>query len=224
MLLDSLMESRGANAAASLHRPEAELPALEEDAAASLLEGVVSEEWPRLGASPKTCSTPWIKVPIGGRCGRRTSLPVPKELRLTNTFEVLNGLPQPLEEAQAHNSSHPSIAHVQGGEERVLAYGSRRLSATEQNYCTTRRELLAAVEFTSHFRQYLLGRSFTIRTDHSSLRWLTRMREPEGQLARWLEKLAEYEFQVIHRPGRHHQNTDALSRRPCRKSMYGARA
>ncbi|KAJ8008876.1 hypothetical protein DPEC_G00082990 [Dallia pectoralis] len=72
------------------------------------------------------------------------------------------------------------LSQVQEGEERVLAYGSRRLSATEQNYCTTRRELLAAVEFTSHFRQYLLGRSFIIRTDHSSLRWLTRMREPEG--------------------------------------------
>ena len=74
------------------------------------------------------------------------------------------------------------------------------------------------VEFTAHFRQYLLGRSFTVRTDHSSLRWLTRLREPEGQLARWLEKLAEYDFQVLHRPGRHHQNADALSRRPCRTS------
>ncbi|KAI3368204.1 hypothetical protein L3Q82_007930 [Scortum barcoo] len=63
------------------------------------------------------------------------------------------------------------LSQVQGGEERLLAYGSRRLSVTEQNYCTSRRELLAAVEFTSHFRQYLLGRAFTLRTDHSSLRW-----------------------------------------------------
>ena len=110
------------------------------------------------------------------------------------------------------------LSQVQEGVERVLAYGSRRMSATEQNYCTTRRELLAAVEFTSHFWQYLLGRSFIIRTDHSSLCWLTRMREPEGQLAHWLEKLAEYNFQVIHCPGRHHQNADALSRRPCRTS------
>ncbi|XP_076748173.1 uncharacterized protein LOC143421991 [Maylandia zebra] len=110
------------------------------------------------------------------------------------------------------------LSQVQGGEERVLAYGSRWLSATEQNYCTTRRELLAVVAFTSHFRQYLLGRPFTVRTDHSSLRWLTRLREPEGQLARWLEKLAEYNFQVLHRPGKNHQNADALSRRPCRAS------
>lgn len=107
------------------------------------------------------------------------------------------------------------LSQVQEGEERVLAYGSRRLSAAEQNYCTTRRERLAAVDFTSHFWQYLLGRSFIIRTDHSSLRWLTRMREPKGQLTRWMEKLAVYDFQVIHRPGRLHQNADALSRRPC---------
>ena len=110
------------------------------------------------------------------------------------------------------------LSQVQGGEKRVLAFGSRWLTATEQNYCTTRRELLTAIEFTYHFRQYLLGRAFTLWTDHSSLRWLTRFKEPEGQLARWLEKLAEYNFPVVHRPGRPHQNVDALSRRPCRES------
>ncbi|KAF0026161.1 hypothetical protein F2P81_020898 [Scophthalmus maximus] len=94
-----------------------------------------------------------------------------------------------------------STCSATGGEERVLAYGSRQLSATEQNYCTTRRELLAAVEFTSHLRQYLLGRPFIICTDHSGLRWLTKLREPDGQLARWLEKVAEYDFQVIRRQG-----------------------
>ncbi len=44
------------------------------------------------------------------------------------------------------------------------------------------------------------------------------MREPEGQLARWLEKLGEYDFKVVHRPGRCHENADVLSRRPCRST------
>jgi len=54
------------------------------------------------------------------------------------------------------------LYQMQQGRERVLAYGSCALSKTEQNYCTTRRELLAVVEFTSHFRQYLLWQPFPI--------------------------------------------------------------
>ena len=54
-----------------------------------------------------------------------------------------------------------------------------------------------------------------MRTDHGSLTWLSRFKEPEGQLARWLEKLQEYVFKIRHRPGRRHQNADALSRLPC---------
>ena len=39
--------------------------------------------------------------------------------------------------------------------------------------------------------------------------------EPEGQLARWLEQLQEYNFTISHRPGWKHQNADSLSRHPC---------
>ena len=54
------------------------------------------------------------------------------------------------------------------------------------------------VIFIRHFRPYLLGRRFTLRTDHSALKWLQTLKEPEGQLARWLEQLLEYEFEIIH--------------------------
>ena len=98
------------------------------------------------------------------------------------------------------------------GQEQVVAYGSRLLSKAERNYSVTRRELLAVVTFTRLFRPYLLGRRFTVRTDHSSLQWIQNFKEPEGQLARWLEQLQEYDFEVIHRKGRNHNNADALSR------------
>ena len=94
------------------------------------------------------------------------------------------------------------------GSEVVIAYASRTLSRPEQRYCVTRKELLAAVEFFHHFRQYLLGREFTLRTDHSSLVWLRNFKEPEGQLARWLEKLQEYSFSVVHRQGIKHGNAE----------------
>ena len=58
------------------------------------------------------------------------------------------------------------------GSECVIAYASRSLTRPEQRYCVTRKELLAIVEFVHHFRHYLLGRKFTLRTDHGSLVWL----------------------------------------------------
>lgn len=100
------------------------------------------------------------------------------------------------------------------GSEHVVAYASRVLTKAERKYSVTRKELLAVVVFIDHFRQYLLGQSFLLRTDHSSLAWLKNFRNPEGQLARWLERLGEYSFTIQHRPGRKHLNADALSRLP----------
>ena len=53
-----------------------------------------------------------------------------------------------------------------------------------------------------HFRHYLYGRPFTVRTDHNALKWLQSFKEPEGQVARWLETFAQYDYNIEHRPGR----------------------
>ena len=78
------------------------------------------------------------------------------------------------------------LSQVQDGVERVIAYASRTLSPAEQNYCVTQKEMLSVVFFSKYFRHYLSGRHCTIRTDHSSLRWLSQFREPDGQVYRWL--------------------------------------
>lgn len=53
-----------------------------------------------------------------------------------------------------------------------------------------------------------------LRTDHSSLVWLFRFQHLEGQLARWIEELSQFDIQIIHRSGKKHSNADALSRIP----------
>ena len=110
------------------------------------------------------------------------------------------------------------LSQIVDGEEHVIAYASKRLSRTEVNYCVTRRELLAVVFFLKYFRHHLLGRSFTVRTDHSALQWLRNIPEPVGQQARWIGTMEEYDFKIVHRPGTKHGNADAMSRRPlCRR-------
>jgi hypothetical protein len=56
--------------------------------------------------------------------------------------------------------------------------------------------MLALVTFVEHFRYYLLGRKFLIRTDHVALKWLLSFKEPSGQIARWLERLAIFEYDI----------------------------
>jgi hypothetical protein len=107
------------------------------------------------------------------------------------------------------------LSQKQGTEEKVIAYFSRSLNRTQRQYCTTRRELLAVVKSLAHFHPYLYGRNFVVRTDHSSLRWLVNFKYAEGQLARWLQKIQQYDLKLEHRAGKYHLNADALSRRPC---------
>jgi len=104
------------------------------------------------------------------------------------------------------------LSQLQNGEEKVIAYGSYALTPEQRNYCVTRRELLAVVRFTRQYRYYLLGRPFTLRTDHSSLIWLLNFKDPQGQLARWMEELSQYDILLKHRPGKKHENADPLSR------------
>ena len=127
------------------------------------------------------------------------------------------GAPYILDTDASNTGIGAVLSQVIDGVEHVLGYASRSLSKTERNYCVTRKELLAVVHFVRHFRPYLYGRKFVVRTDHSSLQWLLNFKEPDGQRARWLETLSEYEYEIQHRPGRNHGNADGLSRQWCGK-------
>ena len=97
--------------------------------------------------------------------------------------------------------------------EHVIVYGSLTLRDAEKNYSATKREMLAAVYFVKYYRPYLLGRKFTLRTDHGALTWLHSFRQPVGQVTRLIELLSEYKYDIVHRPGRLHSNVDPLSRK-----------
>ena len=107
------------------------------------------------------------------------------------------------------------LSQLKDGVEHPVAYASRTLTKAERNYCVTRKELLAVVEFVKQFRRYLQGPKFRIRTDHAPLRSVLQVKEPEGQLARWIEFMSSFSYEIEYRVGQRHQNADALSRRSC---------
>ena len=119
------------------------------------------------------------------------------------------------------NASDIAIAAVLSqnidGKEHVIAFASKLLSKCERRYCVTSKELLAMVNYVKHFRHYLYGKKFILRTDHESLRWIMNFKNPEGQVARWLERLSSYDMKIEHRAGRLHSNADGLSRQVCKQ-------
>ena len=106
------------------------------------------------------------------------------------------------------------LSQIQNDVECVIAYCSRALRPSQRKYCTTKREMLAAVSMCMQFRSYLRGTKFTIRTDHKSLVWLHRFKDTEGMMACWLHILQQFQFSIVHRAGRDHGNADGLSRVP----------
>ena len=69
--------------------------------------------------------------------------------------------------------------------------------------------------FMCYYKHYLVGTEVIVRTDHGSLRWLKNMKNPTGQVARWIERLAPFSWKIVHWPGCQQDNGDAFSRRVC---------
>ena len=118
-------------------------------------------------------------------------------------------------ECELHtDASTVGIASILIQNGHPIGYHSRKLSDAETRYTVTEQECLALVESVSHFRIYLSGKKFKVYTDHIALKWLLNFDSTKKRLYRWSQELSNYDFEVIHRAGKHMVHVDALSRAP----------
>eukprot|EP00253_Pinus_taeda_P013056 PITA_13056 len=96
----------------------------------------------------------------------------------------------------------------------VIAYASRKLKPHEELYATHDLELAAVVLALKIWRHYLVGRSFTLKSDHQSLQYLFTQRDLNARQRRWSEFLSEYDFGISYIKGKENVVADALSKRP----------
>ena len=76
------------------------------------------------------------------------------------------------------------ISHVMpDSSERAVAYGSRSLSKSEQNYSQLEKEALAIIFGVKKFHKFLYGRPFALVTDHKPLVTILGPRSPIPTLA-----------------------------------------
>jgi hypothetical protein len=80
------------------------------------------------------------------------------------------------------------------GKRRMIYAFSRKMEKAQLNYSVTDKELLALVKGIEHFRHFLIGKEFTVETDHKALEYLWQAKDQNTRLLRLALKLQEYSF------------------------------
>lgn len=97
---------------------------------------------------------------------------------------------------------------------RPIAYKSRKLPKTEQNYSAQEIELLAIVHALKHFRGYIEGSPVLVRTDRESLKHFKTQAQVNRRLARFVDEIEFFDCYIIYQPGKDQLAADSLSRKP----------
>ena len=95
--------------------------------------------------------------------------------------------------------------------EQFITYESKKLKNYEQNYAPHDLELAAIVHALQMWRHYLIGKPFELKSDHHSLKYIFTQQNLNARQRRWLEFLADYEFDISYIKGKEIKVADALS-------------
>ena len=117
------------------------------------------------------------------------------------------------------DASGSAIGYILGqvdetGKEQAIAFGGRALHPDEKKWTITELECLAVIVGMETFKHYLKNNKFTVYTDHKALQWLHKTKDPTGRLGRWVLRIQEFNYEIVHREGKRNQNADAISRIP----------
>ena len=100
--------------------------------------------------------------------------------------------------------------------ERVISYGSKKLSQPQQRWSTYDREFFALIAGIRANAHYLRHSRFMVITDHRPLlawRKVDARKDPTGRRTRWAIELDNYDFELVYKKGSTHCDADAMSRR-----------
>ena len=104
------------------------------------------------------------------------------------------------------------LLQKQGNHQRIVATGSKTFDSTQRNWSATEREGFAIVFFVERFQYFLRGKPFILMTDHKALTAIDRKIIVNPKMARWQDRLREYDFAVQYIPGKENVIADMFSR------------
>ncbi|KAI5731396.1 hypothetical protein M8J77_009366 [Diaphorina citri] len=111
------------------------------------------------------------------------------------------------------------LSHTINNNEHPIAYASRSLTSSEQNYSQLDREALAIIFGVTHFYNYLYGKHFLLITDNQPLTRIFHHNKAlpqmtSARLLRYASFLSGFDYTVQFKKGKENQNVDCMSRAP----------
>jgi hypothetical protein len=133
-----------------------------------------------------------------------------------STTPILRGLDWTLPFHISLDDSDTAIGVVLVQEENHLPYAiyfiRKNMTPIELNYIVTEKEFLAVIYAINKFRNYIIGCSTLVHTDHSAIKYLKNKPITNARATRLLLLLQEFDITIVERPGKENVVVDFLSR------------
>ena len=117
------------------------------------------------------------------------------------------------------DASDVALAATLSQDGRPVAFFSRSLQGSELKHAAIEKEAQAIIETIRHWRHFLTGQHFTLRTDQKSVSYMFDQRNrgevKNDKIMRWRIELACDSFDIVYRPRKENVLPDALSRATC---------
>ena len=145
---------------------------------------------------------------------------VKKDIEGACLTSVREGIPFTVE---CDASEHTVAATInQGG--KPVAFYSRTLSSSERKYPIVEKEAVAIMDAVKKWKHYLYGRKFLLITDQRAVAFVYNPQRTgkikNMKLEIWRSELGDFDYEIIHRPGKDNHVPDTLSR-ACSITHYG---
>ena len=96
-----------------------------------------------------------------------------------------------------------------------VAFFSRTLQGSEIRHASVEKEAQAIIETIRHWKHYLTGRHFLIKTDQRSVAYMFNTKQrgkiKNDKIMRWRIELSCYNFDIVYRPGAENIAPDTFS-------------
>ena len=115
------------------------------------------------------------------------------------------------------DASQHSVGAVLSQDDHPVLFASRKLTAAESNYSNIEREALAVIWACQRLEHFLVGKKFSIQTDHKPLVYIfdptqSLKTDISQRLMRFSLKMMRFDYEIKHLPGKQNNVADLLSR------------